>query len=760
MPLFGEKNFNYINQPWNRVDAVGKVTGQTKYVDDLTLPGMLYCKQLRSPHASANVVHIDLERAKKVPGVHAVITEDDLPVSKSFGMYMYLTKTIKYQGDVVAIVAAESLDAADEALEAIDVVYETRQGVFNIESALAKDSVVHEEYPDNIFSDSSYKVRKGNVEDAFKNADIVLERTYTTQYVEHAYIEPEGALACQDPTDDVMSVYAPSQNPFITRGYVAEILGVPFNKVRIVQQTIGGSFGGKEEGVALAAARAAYLCKITGHPVKCIYSREESFIETAKRHPFKMNYRLAGTKDGRILGIEGKIQDLSGAYNSQTQFLNWRGNAHSVGAYDVDHVSTDIYGVFANTVHSGAFRGYSSPQLLFAQEQLIEEYGERVHLDPVAVRKINCLKEGSKTSIGQEVHNVLLDEIIDYHVNQTDFIHKYMQNKDQNGDIRSGIGMAICYRGCGRDSKASDSSGTMVIVQQDGSIVIQVGLTEMGQGIKTAYAQIAAEVLELPVDRFEFPLVDTLSVPDSGLTVSSRGLFMGGQSVKGACEKLKKIMISNAAELFGVSLEDVIYKAGEFFLKMDTDQRMGFDEVSTACLWSGRQLSAFDWYRRRPMYQDPETSQGEAFATYTYGCVTAEVEVDIKTGVVNVEAVVASHDVGTAINPATIKGQIYGGIVMGQGYALLEEIELKNGIMKTTNFDDYYIPTALDIPDMTINIFECDDPTGVFGSKSVAEPATEAVAAAIANAIYNATGCRIRNNPATLEEVMLHKKLK
>ncbi len=761
MPLMGRKEFKYLNKPFSRVDAFDKVTGKAKYAADLYLPHMLYGGELRSGYACARVVKINTEKAKAIPGVHAVVVADDLKTTKSFGMYMYLTKVVRYEGDVVAMVAAETKELVDQALKAIEVEYEELPAVCSIEEAMTeKAPVLHEDYPGNIFTDSRYAIRKGSIEDGFARADVVIEREYTTQFVEHAYLEPEAALACEDPADGVMTVYSSSQNPFITRWYVAEILDRPFNKVRIVQQTVGGSFGGKEESAGLVSARVAYLAHITGRPVKRVYTRELSFIESAKRHPLKMKYKIGAKQDGKIVALQGVIIDLSGAYNSQTQYMNWRGNAHSAGAYDIDNVHTDIFGVFANTVHSGAFRGYSSPQLLFAQEQLIEELGEELGLDPVEIRKVNCFKEGSTTATGQSLHNVLLEEIIDYHVRQIDFKKKYKEYKTRKGDKRRGIGMSICYRGCGRDSNSTDSSGTMAIIQQDGTVVLNTGLTEMGQGLKTAFAQIAAEALELPPESFQLANVNTQSVPDSGLTVSSRGTFMGGQSVKNACLKLKDIMIGNAAELFGVEKSRVSYADGVFWLKEDAGKKKTFAEVSNASLWSGKQLSVLEWYRSRTLRQDRATGQGEAFAAYAYGCVTAEVEVDLKTGVVELVQVTASHDVGTAVNPATIRGQIYGGIVMGQGFAVMEDVELDKGIMRTVNFDKYYIPTALDMPDMQINIFESDDPTGTYGAKSVAEPATEAVGAAIANAIYNATGRRIRNNPATLEEIVLGQKLR
>ena len=781
MPLLGKKKFNVINRSKPRIDGYDKVTGRARYAADLKFPGMVYGGMLRSGLSSARVVSIDTDAAKAMPGVLAVVTAKDMRKSESWASYMYLTDRVLYVGDVVALVAAQTREQVHAALKAIKVEYEELPGVYSVREAVKEGSpVLHDKYPDNVFMDSTFHIRKGNVEDGFAKADYIIEREYETQYVEHAYIEPEAVVAYENATDGAMTVHSSSQNPFFTRRYVADVLGVPLNRVRLIQETLGGTFGGKEEGVGLLAARCAYLCHLVKRPVKMVFSREESLIESAKRHPFVLHYKAGVMKDGKIIAWEGTQIDNSGAYNNQTQFMNWRANAHSAGAYNIPNIKTDTYGVFTNNIHGGAFRGYSSPQLIWGQEQFIEEIAEEIGMSEVEFRRINCLRDGATVATGATVTNVILPELMEFTLKETDYERKHEEYKHASGDKRRGIGMAIAHRGCGFGAEAPDASGAMIICNEDGSVLLSSGLAENGQGLKTAYSQIAAEALGVPYEVVQFYGTDTHGIPDCGMTVASRGTVMGAQSVKKTALKLNGIMRGNAVDLGhftaqkieqdcglkpgtvgrDMTADDIVLRDGFFFHPDYPQYKVPFCAVTGAGLWRGMQLSAFEWFTPPANIQDHHTGQGTAFPTYSYGCVIAEVEVDTQTGYVDVVKVTSSHDVGTAINPALIEGQIYGGIVMGQGYGVMEEVETSKGKVRNQNLDEYIIPTALDMPEMKVNIFECEDPNGTFGAKSVGEPATEAVAAAVANAVYNATGRRIRENPASLERVLLGKKLR
>lgn len=766
--------FHVIHESKPRIDGVEKVTGKARYAADLYLDGMLYAGVLRSPYTSAKVTKIDTSKAKAIEGVEAVVTFQDLRKTKSWAGYMYLTGHIRYAGDCVAMVAAQSKSLVEDALEAIEVEYEELPGVYTIDDALKEGApLVHEEYPGNVFQDSVYHIRKGDVQKGFEEADVILEREYRTQYIEHSYIEPEAVVAYPDPNNGIMTVYASAQNPFFTRRYVSDILGIPMNKVRMIQAVLGGTFGGKEEGIGLVTGRAAYLANLTQKPVKFVFTREDSFLESSKRHPFRLRYKIGAKKDGKIVAFEGEQVDNCGAYNNQTQFMNWRANVHSSGPYEIENIKTDTYGVFTNNIHSGAMRGYSSPSLIFGQEQLIEELAGELGMSEIELRRINCLKDGSITATGVPVDCVILQQIMDETVEKTDYVRKHEQYKQQGEtEKKKGIGLAICYRGCGLGAESPDASGCMMIANEDGSVSINSGLAENGQGLKTAYAQIAAEALGVRYEDIQFPQLDSQAIADSGMTVASRGTVMGAQSVRKAGEKLKKIMIKNALELKAFPLEnteltydelteeDVELENSVFFLKKHPEIQAEFSAVTNSCIWTGKQLAAYEWFIPEDLPQDHATGQGKAFPTFAYGCVVAEVEVDMRTGYVDLKKVTASHDVGVAINPALIKGQIYGGIVMGQGYGIMEDVAPSGGKVKNRNFDSYILPTAMDAPEMDVNIFESGDPTGTYGAKSIGEPATEAVAAAIANAVYNATGKRVRENPCDLETVLLGKKLR
>lgn len=776
------QKYNVIGKPLPRIDGFDKVTGKARYAADIYMNGMLYAGALKSGHVSAKVLSINTEKAKTVPGVAAVVTFKDLPKMQSFGSYMYLTDVIRFSGDCVAMVAAENRYALQEALESIEVEYEELPVVSTIEEAMAPGAYqLHDKYPGNIFTLSRYDMIKGDVENAWEEADVILEREYRTQYVEHAYIEPEAVVAFEDANMGNITVHASTQNPFSTRRYVSDLLGLPFNRVRIIQEHLGGSFGGKDEMLGIVAARTAYLAKLTKRPVKYVFSREDSILESGKRHPFRLRYKVGVKKDGKIVAWEGEQVDNSGAYTNQTQFMNWRANVHSAGAYEIENIKTKTFGVFTNNSHSGAMRGYSSPQLLFAQEQLIDELADAIGMDEITFRQINCLKSGSKTASGTVVSHVNLEEIMVNLVEKTDYRKKRESYKNQDGRIRKGIGIAINHRGCGLGAESPDASGCMMIINSDGSVTINSGLAENGQGLKTAYAQIAAESLGVKFETVQFYGTDTHMIPDCGLTVASRGTFMGAQPVKRAGDKLKQIMLGHALEMeifdlreienvYGlqenslsydqISKEDIELCQSQFYLKKYPDVKIELKGISDRCFWSGRQLSVFEWFTPERCTQSHETGQGTPFPCYGYGCVVAEVEVDMATGYVDVKKVTSGLDTGNVINPALLTGQLYGGIVMGQGFSVMEEVTDVKGKVTSKNLDSYILPTSLDAPEMDVYMFDSGDPTGTYGAKSIGEPATEAVGAAIANAISNAIGRRIYQNPCDLEQVLLGKKLR
>lgn len=755
--------YKYIRQDVPKVDVMEKVTGKAQYSGDMRFDGMLYAKTVYSQHPHATILRIDTSKAEAIPGVVAVLTEKDIPGRNDlFGGFHVLTgDKVRYIGDGVALVVAKDPATAAKAQKAVMVEYEPLPAVFTIDEALAPGApAIHENAKDNVVENSHHRLRKGDVPVGFAEADRIIERTYQTHFVEHAYIEPEAVIAVPNPFDHSLTVYGSIQSPFAARSGVADTLGWSLNQVRVVQGVIGGTFGGKDEIAMVLTARAAVAAVHTGRPVKIVLTREESFLESSKRHPYRFHYKVGVKKDGRITAMEAEVIAQGGGYNNKCQFTNWRAALHTTGPYRIPHMKTDVYGVYTNTIYGGAMRGFSSPQTIFANESLMDEIADELGIDPVAIRLINALRPGDTTPSGQplgaEAIPAPLPEMIRDLTEQTHFLQKRKIYEESNtGPIKRGIGMAVAMRGAGLGGESLDATGAMVSIQADGSIFIFGGLTENGQGLKTAHAQIVAEVLGISIDRIKYPNVDTLTVPEGGPTVASRGTMIGGKAMALAAEEVKKKLLKIAAEMLqcdptGLNIQnEIIYEMG------NPERSVSYRDVVDRAKSIGEMLASLNWFSPGVARLDHHTNQGEAFPTYVWGAVVAEVSVDTETGKVEVTQVTSAHDVGTAVNPQAIRGQVYGGIVMAQGMGVLEEVEEEDGWLQSANLDEYLIPTSMDIPEMEVVIVETADPFGPFGAKSLGEPATEIPAAAIANAIAHATGKRIRHLPCNLERVLL-----
>lgn len=759
--------FSVVHKSLPRVDGYEKVTGRAKYGGDLFFPGMLYGKVLRAKYPHARILSINTEKAKALPGVAGVFTAADVPGSKVFGVIVkdqpvLAVDKVRFMGDGVAMVAAETPEIAEAALKLIEVEYEELPAVFDPREAVKPGApVIHESAPDNKVI--HYPLRKGDVEKGFAESDVILEREYTTQMVEHAYIEPEAVVAVPNPLEDSIVVHGSIQNPFSTRRAVAAVLNLPLARTRIIQSVMGGAFGGKDEVMSAMACRAAVMAMKTGRPVKMVNTREESIIESYKRHPFYLKYKVGATRDGKIKAMEIWIMADSGAYACQSPFVTWRAVVQATGPYQIENVKTDVYAAYTNNTYTGAMRGYGSPQIIFAQESLMDELAEELNMDPLTLRKINGLTQGAVTATGQKLdsHVVSLHEVMDKATAAADFTSKWRQYREpQRGTKKRGIGMAVSLRGCSLGAEGVDAAGAIVNIQADGSVILLSGIVENGQGLRTAFSQIVADVLGIPLQQVTFIETDTSLIPDSGPSVASRGTLMGGKAAYDAAAKVRDILLGLVAEKWDVAPADLVSREGLIYLKSDPGRSMSFQEAVKLANSEGVMLASFGWAKAPKVSWDEPTGQGNAYFTYVYGCQVAEVEVDTETGKVDVLKVAAAHDVGRAINPALVRGQINGGVAMAVGYATMEEVELENGVTKNTNLDEYIIPTSMDMPEVTAIAVENPDPFGGFGGKSLGEPTTELLAPAIVNAIYNATGKRIRNLPADLERVLLGKQLR
>jgi CO/xanthine dehydrogenase Mo-binding subunit len=751
-----------IGKSERRVDAWGKVTGKAKFAEDYTVGHQLWGKVLRAKYPHAKILSVDVSQAVSLPGVEAVLTAKDIPGSKAFGIVqknqqILAEDRVRYLGDGVALVAAVSKEVAERAIELITVEYDPLPVVSDPEDAMKPGApVIHDEKNEFVH----HKVRKGDIKRGFAEADFTIERKFRTQFVEHSYIEPECVLA--EPAEQGgVKITGSIQNLFSSRRSVADSLKIPLNKVQLIQATLGGSFGGKDEVMTSMCCRAALLAVKTGRPVKMVNTREESMLESYKRHPYVMYYKWGARKDGTITAMEIRCIADGGAYASMSPFVTWRSVVQATGPYYCENVQTDVYAAYTNNNYTGAMRGFGSPQVNFAIESMMDELAEHVDMTPLEIRLKNGFEKGAVTATGQTLtHTVSLKQVLTEAARAIDFDTKWKQYRAlKEGEKKRGVGLACSYRGVSLGAEGIDAAETIVSVQTDGSVIVSSGVTDMGQGAQTQMSQIVAEVLGISMDRIQFLNTNTSRVADSGPTVASRGTIMGGSAAKNAAEKVRSTLLEIGAEMSGVDM-NALDLADNYLIKRETGERLAsFSELTNACFNKGTPMIGLGWHKSPPTSWHEEEGKGEAYFTFVYGANATEVEVDTGTGKVDVVDFVSVHDVGKAINRGMVIGQMCGGVAMGLGYGLLEDFELEDAVPKQLNFDEYLIPTSMDVPRIRTIIVENEDPAGPFGAKSVGEPTNELAAPAIINAIFNATGKRIYEIPATLERVLLGHKL-
>ena len=764
-----------IGKGERRVDALGKVTGRAKFAADYNAGHQLYGKVLRSEYPHARILGIDTAKARQLAGVEAVLTAQDIPGEKVIGIVVknqaiLAVDKVRYLGDGLAVVAARTREIAEAAVKLIKVDYEPLPVLSDPEAALAPDAPrIHGE--DNTFV--HHKVRKGDVARGFAQADFVIERKFRTPCIEHSYLEPEAVLA--EPAEHGGVVITGSiQNLFSSRRSVAAALKLDLNRVEVIQATLGGSFGGKDEVMTSMCCRAAMLALATGKPVKMVNSREESMLESYKRHPYVLYYKWGVKKDGSITAMDIKCIADGGAYASMSPFVTWRSVVQATGPYYCENVKTDVFAVYTNNNYTGAMRGFGSPQVNFAIESMMDELAEKVGQDPLEIRMQNGFKDGAVTATEQRLtHKVSLMEVLTKAAEAADFRAKWKQYRTAPGaggaasrdgsrsaePKQRGIGLACSYRGVSLGAEGVDAAGAIVSVQTDGSVIVSSGITDMGQGAQTQMSQIAAEVLGISMDRIRFLNTNTSRVPDSGPTVASRGTIMGGSAARKAAELVRATLLGVGAEMAKLAADDCDLADNYLVEKRSGKRLASFKELAAECFGRGKAMHALGWHKAPPTAWHEEEGKGDAYFTFVYAANVAEVEVDTETGKVDVLNFVSCHDVGKAINRNTLLGQFYGGVAMGLGYGLLEEFDYEDAVPKQVNFDEYLIPTAMDMPSIQAIIVENEDAAGPFGAKSIGEPTLELAAPAIVNAIYNATSKRICEIPATLERVLLGHKL-
>ena len=718
-----------VGERLRRPDAPDKVKGSARYIEDLSFAGSLHAAALRSPHAHARIEELDVQKARGLAGVHAVLTAAEIPGKNLVPLIqadwpVLADQEVRHVGEAVALVAAESPEAAAAALRAIEVRYEPLPALLDPEEALAKGEIL-----------AHWKVRRGAVAEAFARTDVVVvEGTYHTPYQEHAYIEPNGMIALPDGAGGVL-VYGSMQCPFYVQKAVAAALGKDLAQCRIVQTVTGGGFGGKEDAPSLPGAHAALLAMATGRPVRMIFTREEDMAVMSKRHPGRIRCRTAAAPDGTLVACEVDYLLDGGAYATLSPVVLFRGAVHACGPYRVPHASVEARAVRTHKIPCGAFRGFGEPQVVFASESQLDLLAERLSIDPLELRKKNALRAGDETITGQKLTvSVGFDEVIDRVAASADWAKKRALYKQDQGPRRRGIGVAACYYGVGLGAlgKHLNPAGASLVVSPDGSVSVAVGTTEIGQGMIAVLSQIAAEALSCPLEVVKVVEADTSRVPDSGPTVASRTTIMSGNAIRDAAAKIRAAM------------EPVIADAG-----------LSWREAVALCVQKQVGLAAHGWAVPPVTTFDLETGQGDAYICYAFSANIVELEVDRETGETRVLRVHSGHDVGKCINPTTGEGQVEGGVVQGLGYALVEEHQLKDGRIVNDQFSTYIIPTPLDVPEIETILVEHAYPWGPYGAKGLGETPLIGVAPAVTAAIHHAVGVRVFEIPATPERVLL-----
>jgi CO/xanthine dehydrogenase Mo-binding subunit len=745
-----------VGRPVPRHDARDKVMAATAYAGDWAMPGMLHGVVVRSPHAAARIVRLDTAAAAAMPGVAAVLTARDVPrnalatdvpgQTTAVGplratLHVLADGRVRHQGEPVALVAAETLEQARAAAEAVAVEYEPVPGVFSPAEALAPGAPpVHD--AGNLLA--HWRVARGDAAAALARADVVVEGEYTTQMVDAAYLEPESGVAWID-SDGVVTIRLSTQVIEHFRD-VAEVLDLPQNRVRVIGTYVGGGFGGKED--VTVEVYLGLLALRTGRPVKMVWTRQESLLGRAKRHPYRLRYRTGALRSGEVIAQQIDLLGDSGAYAYLSALVLLYSTVTAAGPYRVPDVEVEARVAYTNNPPTSAMRGFGAMQVVFGYESQMDRVARALGLDPVEVRRINALRRGDVLPVGQVVETrVALPELA-----ERAWAALGPPTPPRAPHVRVGRGLACNLQPYGRIVWLHDWSSAWVGFEMDGSLVVRCGCPDVGGGQASSLCQIAAEVLGVPLGRVSIHISDSALTPLSGTTTASRQLYMSGNATLKAARELRAQILSVAAPLLGAAPEAL--DLADSAVHGPHGRSLALPEVLRHCARAGVARSHLAVYHApagEPV--DLTRGSGKVFPDYTFGAHAAEVEVDTETGAVRVLRFAAAHDVGRAINPQSVEGQIQGGAVQGLGYGLMEEVLVEQGINLTTSFAAYLIPGALDVPDVEAIVLESGEGLGPFNARGIGEPPIGPPAAAVANAIADATGARLTRLPLTGERV-------
>lgn len=749
------KEYSTVGKRLPRVDAVEKVTGSAKYGVDLKLPGMLYGKILRSIYPHARILNIDTSKAKKLPGVRSVITAEDTSRIKFASSPLWNLKDepllaidkVCYIGDEVVAVAAIDEDVAEEALDLIEVEYDPLPAVFDPEEAIKSDAPKIHDPKGNITTD--FQFGNGDIAKGFKEADHIFEDRFMTQLVHQCHLEPTMCIADFD-VSGKLTMWITSMTPSDIQIILAKILDLPESKIRIVQPHQGGAFGAKAQ-VTRIYPICALLSKKTGRPVKMVNTREEEFATTHPRIPAIIRLKTGVKKDGRLVATNISIISNHGAYAGCGPFIPMFMGTAPVCLYSISNFKVEVKTVYTNQTAIGTFRGFGYPQMMFAFESQMDMIAERLEIDPIELRLKNSVKTGDTTVMGWEIKSCGFKECL-----QKVAQHANWNTKRAEKKLNRGIGVAASI--FTSDARVFDFGGSnaLIKISGDGRISIITGEVEWGQGSRTIFSQIAAEELGVPVEDIEFLSVDTDITPYTLGPWGDRVTVSGGNAIRLAAIDARRQLFEIAGEMLEVSPEDLEARDRKVRVRGSPEKAKSIKEIASYAIYrkGGSAIIGKGTDERETVTSDPETMKGNVCSSYTFVAQIAEVEVDPETGKVKVLDFITTNDLGRAINPMAAEGQAEGSVVQGMGYGLTEGIVYIDGNVINPNFTDYRLIGALDAPPITTFLIESNDPNGPYGAKGCGEPSIVPVAPAIANAIYDAIGVRIKELPITPEQIL------
>ena len=751
-----EGELNVIGTRVPMVDAAAKVKGAAQFTDDLTLPGMLYGKILRSPLPHARILHIDTSKAEKLPGVKGVMTGRDIPdrrygiVPKAKDEYALARDKVRYIGDEVAAVCAIDPEIAEEAIELIDVDYKELPAVFDPMEAIREGApLVHDDVPNNI--SASIRKQFGDVEKGFAESDFVFEDTFYSQAVNHAPLEPHAAVAQYDPLRGELTIWSSTQIPFFLRRNLSTTLLIPESKIRVIKPKVGGGFGQKIDMYAKDYCACWFAIRL-GKPVKFVYEREEVFIATRQRHPVHLRVKTGVKKDGTILAQQVWAYADGGAYNSTAPLMITLLGYFLMIPYRVQNLLYEGYHIYTNKPIGGAMRGHGVPQARFAVERQLDMIAERIGVDPVQLRIKNSIHAAEPHPAKFVINTCGFSDTVRRAAEAIGWSEK--RGKLPFG---RGVGIAGGAYPSGVSNMSHISSGAVVQLGRDGAVNVLTGAADIGQGAETVIAQIVAEELGVALEDVRITAADTGVTPLDPGTFGSGVTVRAGNAARMAALSVKKKLFEFVAEKLGVDPQDLVARDGKIYLKDDPEKGMYLPDALKAYQYADLPMPIVGRGSWMAPATEPTTllkEDGNFSPNYSFMTQAAEVEVDPRTGKIKVLKMVAAHDCGRAINPMLVEGQLEGSVVGGMGQALYEEVVVEKGQVMNPSFLDYGFPTTMEMPEIEAIEVETDDPLGPFGAKEAGEGTQISPAPAIVNAIYDAIGVDFTELPVTPEKVL------